>query len=75
MAVQFESTLTYVNLELAFQITIFACWGIGVDIPRLLVRYARSYPSVMNVHAISMLIISLLTVMYVIAKTIVYYDT
>ena len=49
-------------------------WGLGVDIPRLLIRYARSYPLVNNFHAISMMIIGLMTLMYVIAKTVVYYS-
>ena len=75
MAVEFESNLTYADLELAYKITIFAAWGFGVDFPRLLVRYARSYPSVMNIHGISMLIIGLLTIMYVIARTSVLYSS
>jgi hypothetical protein len=60
-------------LNNAYQITIFAAWGLGVDVPRLLARYARSYPSVNNIHGISMMIIGLLTIMYVIAKTSLYY--
>lgn len=48
-------------------------WGIGVDIPRLLVRYARSYPMTINIHNISMMIIGLMTFMYVITRTVVYY--
>ena len=42
-------------------------WGIGVDIPRLVVRYGKAYPLSINIHSISMLIIGLLTTMYVIA--------
>ena len=43
--------------------------------PRLIVRYARSYPSVQNFHGISMLIIGLITIMYVVARTSVYYTS
>mgnify|MGYP006872432382 CR=1 FL=1 len=52
---------------------MFSMWGIGVDIPRLLVRYARSYPMTINIHNISMMIIGLMTFMYVITRTVVYY--
>lgn len=52
---------------------MFAMWGLGVDIPRLLVRYARSYPMVINMHNISMMIIGLMTFLYVIARTVVFY--
>ena len=51
---------------------MFAMWGLGVDIPRLLVRYGKSYPQVINIHSISMLIIGLLTLMYVIAQIAMY---
>jgi hypothetical protein len=51
---------------------MFSLWGIGVDLPRLLVRYAKSYPMVINIHSISMLIIGLMTLLYVTAKTIIF---
>ena len=73
MSIDFQSSLTYTNLRLAYVITMFAMWGIGVDIPRLLARYARSYPMVINIHSISMLIIGLMTLMYVTAVTVTYY--
>ena len=49
-------------------------WGVGVDIPRLLIRYARSYPMVTNIHSISMMIIGLMTLLYVIAITSTFYS-
>ncbi len=52
---------------------MFAMWGLGVDFPRLLVRYAKSYPMVINIHNISMMIIGLMTILYVTARTIVFY--
>jgi hypothetical protein len=52
---------------------MFSLWGIGVDLPRLLVRYAKSYPMVINIHSISMLIIGLMTLLYVTAKTIIFH--
>lgn len=48
-------------------------WGLGVDLPRLLARYARSYPMVINIHSISMMIIGLMTLLYVCALTATYY--
>lgn len=73
MAIDFESRLTYTDLLLAYRITMFSIWGIGIDIPRLLVRYAKSYPTVITVHTISMTICSLLTIMYVITRSALYY--
>lgn len=75
MSINFQSDLSYSSLLLAYQITTFSAWGIGVDIPRLMIRYARSYPLVNNFHSISMMIIGLLTLMYTIAKTSVYYSS
>jgi len=74
MGIDFESSLAYSNLIVAYKITMFSMWGIGVDLPRLLVRYAKSYPMVINIHSISMLIIGLLTFLYVIAKTSTFYS-
>ena len=74
MGIDFESTLAYSDLILAYRITMFAIWGVGVDFPRLLVRYAKSYPTTINVHTISMMICGLLTIMYVIARTVVYFN-
>lgn len=73
MAIDFAQPLLYSELEVAYKITMFSMWGIGVDIPRLLVRYARSYPMVINIHSISMMIIGLMTLMYVIAMTATFY--
>ena len=73
MAIDFESNIAYTDLLLAYRITMFAIWGVGVDIPRLLVRYAKSYPNTINIHSMSMTICSLLTIMYVIARTSSYY--
>ena len=73
MAIDFESSLQYADLIVAYQITMFSMWGIGVDFPRLLARYARSYPMVINIHSISMMIIGLMTLMYVTARTVTLY--
>ena len=75
MGVDFESSLTYSDLLLAYQITMFSIWGVGIDFPRLLVRYAKSYPTVISIHTISTMICGLLTIMYVIARTALYYNT
>lgn len=74
MSLEFDLSVTYEDLQRAYRITMFSMWGLGVDIPRLLVRYARSYPNVTNFHSISMTIIGLLTIMYVIAMTSVFYS-
>lgn len=74
MAVDFESSINYADLIVAYQITMFSMWGIGVDFPRLLARYAKSYPMVINIHSISMMIIGLMTLMYVIARTVAFYS-
>jgi hypothetical protein len=74
MGINFESSLTYPDLLRAYQVTMFSMWGIGVDIPRLLVRYAKSYPMVLNIHNISMMIIGLMTFLYVITKTSLFYS-
>ena len=73
MAIDFESSIAYSDLLLAYRITMFAIWGVGIEIPRLLLRYAKSYPTVVNIHSMSMTICSLLTIMYVIARTATYY--
>lgn len=73
MVVNFQSNITYPNLLLAYRITMFSMWGLGVDLPRLLARYARSYPMVINIHSISMMIIGLMTLLYVTALTVVFY--
>lgn len=52
---------------------MFAMWGIGVEFPRLLVRYGKSYSQVVDIHSISMVIIGLLTILYVLAYTITFY--
>ncbi len=53
---------------------MFAMWGVGVDIPRLVMRYGKAYPASMNIHAISMLLIGLMTIMYVIARIILQFS-
>ncbi len=74
MSISFASTLTYAGVDLAYNITMFAIWGIGIDLPRIVIRYGRSYPQSQNFHAISMTMCSLLTVMYQIVWTVVYYQ-
>lgn len=73
MAIDFQSNITYSVLQPAYRITMFALWGLGADFPRLLVRYARSYPMVINIHSISMMIIGLMTLLYVTASTVIFY--
>ena len=53
---------------------MFAIWGIGVDLPRLLVRYGKSYSQVIDIHSISMVIMGLLTILYVLTNTITFYS-
>ena len=67
MSLSFNSVLAFEDFTRGYAITIFSMWGIGVDIPRLLIRYGKAYPLVINMHSISMLIIGLFTIMYVIA--------
>lgn len=74
MAIDFDQSLSYSQLQVAYKITMFSLWGIGVDIPRLLVRYAKSYPMVINIHSISMMIIGLMTLLYVISITSTFYS-
>ena len=68
MSLEFGTQLEVDDFIKGYSIAMFAMWGVGVDLPRLLVRYGKSYPNSMNIHSISMLIIGLLTIMYVIAQ-------
>ena len=53
---------------------MFAIWGIGVDLPRLLVRYGKAYSQVIDIHSISMVIAGLLTILYAFTYTIIYFQ-
>jgi hypothetical protein len=64
MSISFSSSLQFEDFERGYVITMFAMWGLGCDIPRLIMRYGKAYPQAMNIHAISMLIIGLMTIMY-----------
>ena len=72
MSLSFGSTLLFPDFDKGYSIIMFSMWGIGVDIPRLVVRYGKAYPLSINIHSISMLIIGLLTTMYVIAEIVMY---
>lgn len=67
MSLSFNSQLKFEDFQRGYAIAIFSIWGIGIDIPRLLIRYGKAYPLVINVHSILMLMLGLLTIMYVIA--------
>jgi hypothetical protein len=54
---------------------MFAIWGIGVDLPRILVRYGKAYSQVIDIHSISMVIVGLLTILYVFTYTISLFST
>lgn len=51
---------------------MFIIWGLAVDIPRLLVRYGKAYPMVINIHSMLMLMLGLFTIMYVAAEIVMY---
>jgi hypothetical protein len=53
---------------------MFAIWGVGVDLPRLLVRYGKAYSQVIDIHSISMVIAGLLTILYAFTYTIIYFQ-
>ena len=72
MSLSFGVTLTFDDFVKGYNIVMFSMWGLGVDIPRLIVRYGKAYPLSINIHSISMLIIGLLTIMYVIAEIVMY---
>lgn len=72
MSFSFTSTLSYTDFLKGYNIIMFSMWGLGVDIPRLLVRYGKAYPFSINNHSISMLIIGLITLMYVIAEIVIF---
>lgn len=67
MSLAYNSTLSFDNFQNGYYIAMFAMWGIGVDIPRLIVRYGKAYPLAINMHSILMVLIGLLTEMYIIA--------
>jgi len=67
MSLAFNSVLDFNDFNRGYAITLFSIWGLGVDIPRLMMRYGKAYPLVINIHSISMLMIGLITIMYVIA--------
>lgn len=72
MSLSFSSTLQYDTFVRGYSIIMFSMWSIGVDIPRLIVRYGKAYPLSINIHSISMLMIGLLTTMYVVAQIVIY---
>jgi hypothetical protein len=72
MNLSFSSSLEYSNFLRGYNIIMFSMWGLGVDIPRLFVRYGKAYPLSINIHSISMLIIGLFTIMYVIAEIVMF---
>ena len=72
MSLSLNSQLNFDDFQRGYAIAMFVIWGVGVDIPRLLVRYGKAYPLVINIHSILMLILGLLTVMYVVAEIVMY---
>ncbi len=74
MSISFGEIPTYEQVQLGYRISMFALWGFGVELPRIVLRYGKAYPQSMNIHSISMLIISLMTIMYVIARSVSYYS-
>lgn len=72
MSISFNSSLQYTDFLKGYNIIIFSMWGIGIDIPRLVVRYGKAYPLSINIHSISMLMIGLFTIMYVIAEIVIF---
>jgi uncharacterized membrane protein len=72
MSISFNSSLQYADFLKGYNIIMFSMWGIGIDIPRLVVRYGKAYPLSINIHSISMLMIGLFTIMYVIAEIVIF---
>jgi hypothetical protein len=72
MSLSFNSQLNFEDFQRGYAIVIFSIWGIGVDFPRLLVRYGKAYPLVINIHSMLMLMLGLFTIMYVIAEIVMY---
>jgi hypothetical protein len=72
MSLTFNSTLDFNAFQAGYSIIMFSMWGIGVDIPRLIVRYGKAYPLSINIHSISMVMIGLFTIMYVISQIALY---
>ena len=72
MSLSFGSTLAFNDFVKGYSIIMFSMWGLGVSIPRSIVRYGKAYPLSINIHSISMLMIGLLTIMYVIAEIVMY---
>lgn len=73
MSIEIGVPLTVENIQRGYYITMFSLWGVGVDLPRLLVRYGKSYSQVIDIHSISMSIIGMLTILYVIAYVVGFY--
>lgn len=72
MSLSFSTGLSFESFQNGYVYTMFAMWAIGVDIPRLMQRYGKSYPATMNIHAMCMMIVGLTTLMYVFAQVIMY---
>lgn len=72
MSLTFNSTLDFNAFQTGYSVIMFSMWGIGVDIPRLILRYGKAYPLSINIHSISMVMIGLFTIMYVISQIALY---
>ncbi len=72
MSISLGQQLAFNDFSRGYAIAIFSIWGLGIDIPRLLIRYGRAYPLVINIHSMLMLLLGLLTVMYVGGEIVVY---
>jgi hypothetical protein len=72
MSISLGQQLSFADFSSGYAIAIFSIWGIGIDIPRLLIRYGKAYPLVINIHSMLMLMLGLLTVMYVGGEIVVY---
>jgi len=72
MSLTFNSTLDFNAFLTGYSVIMFSMWGIGVDVPRLIVRYGKAYPLSINIHSISMVMIGLFTIMYVISEIALY---
>ena len=72
MSLTFNSTLDFNAFLTGYSVIMFSMWGIGVDVPRLILRYGKAYPLSINIHSISMVMIGLFTIMYVISQIALY---
>lgn len=68
-------TFSIEQIVLSHQIYMFGIWSILVELPRILMRYGKvTINNYLNLHSISMMIFSVVTIYYTIVMLILFSD-